>query len=82
VTKDEFLTSIFREDIINRRFKKIFRNSKTRINRITEKINKLKKNNEVVQLMKRFTKDLSGFSLTLINNKKLLDQAVVKLKMV
>jgi hypothetical protein len=80
ISKDEFLSSIFREDFLARRYKKIFREGERKISRVLEKINRLKTNKEVVQLMHRFTKDLSGFSLTLINNKRLLDQTVRKLE--
>jgi hypothetical protein len=79
ITKHEFLTGIFREDIAARRFKKIFKESEKKIKRIEEKANLLKNQQSFIELMRKFTKDLSGFSLTLINNKKLLDQAVDKL---
>ncbi len=79
VSKDEFLTSIFRIDIRSRRFKKLFRESDTKIKRIIAKINDLKKRPGFHQFMQRFTQDLCGFSITLINNKKLLDQVVKKL---
>jgi len=80
ITKDEFLRSVFREDLLARRYKKIFRESDKKIKRVMEKINNLKNNKEFQPLMQRFTKDLSGFSLTLINNWKLLDKTVEKLK--
>ena len=79
VSKDEFLRSIFREDIRKRRYKKIFRESDSKINRVTQKINQMKNNDDFQPLMQRFTRDLSGFSLTLINNRKLLDQIVQEL---
>jgi hypothetical protein len=79
VLKDEFFTSIFREDTHARRYKKIFNGSEMKIFRVTEKINAIKKIPSFHQLMKKFTSELAGFSLTLINNKKLLDQVVDKL---
>lgn len=80
VLKDEFLTSIFRNDARARRFKKVFRESDAKIKRIKDFLQRVKKNNDFLELMRKFTKDLSGFSLTLINNKKLLDQAIKKLE--
>lgn len=79
VTKDEFLTSVFREDLKHRRFKKIYRQSKGKIKRVTKTIDKMKKDQNFISLMKQFTKDLSGFSLTLINNRKLLDQVITNM---
>lgn len=78
VLKDEFLLSIFRTDVIARRFKKVFRESNGKINRIIKKINHFKLNENFLPLVRQFTQDLSGFSLTLINNRKLLDQTVQK----
>lgn len=78
VSKDEFLTAIFREDIPNRRYKKIFKASERKITRIIQLINGLKEEDGFHRLMKKFTSDLEGFSLTLINNKRLLDQVVSK----
>ena len=79
IVKDDFLRSVFREDLLARKYKTLFRESDKKIKRVTEKINQLKNNTDFHPLMQRFTKDLSGFSLTLINNWKLLDQAVGKL---
>ncbi|MGE5342279.1 MAG: hypothetical protein ACM3SY_12455 [Candidatus Omnitrophota bacterium] len=79
VLKDDFLTSIFRKESHSRKYKKIVREGETKINRIIERINALKTNQEFTQFMSRFTAELSGFSLTLINNKKLLDTVVDKL---
>lgn len=79
VTKDEFLTSVFREDIKHKRYKKIYRRGKGKIKRITKTIDKMKKDKKFIGLMQQFTKDLSGFSLTLINNRNLLDQVVIKM---
>ncbi|MCP5046140.1 MAG: hypothetical protein GY940_03145 [bacterium] len=79
VTKDEFLTSVFRDDISARRYKKIFKQSEKKLDRVTGTINVMKKDKSFIQLMQQFTKDLSGFSLTLINNNKLLDQVVKKM---
>jgi hypothetical protein len=79
VTKDEFLTSVFRMHIQARRFKRIFKEGEKTLAVVQERINTMKSNASFIRLMQKFTKDLSGFSLTLINNKKLLDQAVLKL---
>lgn len=79
VTKDDFVTSMFRDDIKRRRYKRIFKQSTKKIPRVIEKINRLKNEQSMLELMRKFTADLAGFSLTLINNKKLLDQAVDKL---
>jgi hypothetical protein len=79
VTKDEFLTSVFREDIRHRRYKKVYKQSKSKIKRVIGKIQLMKKDKNFIGLMQQFTKDLSGFSLTLINNRKLLDQVVTKM---
>lgn len=79
VTKDDFLTSVFRLDIQARRYKKIFKEGDKVLASVIEKINLIKSNTSFIHLMQKFTRDLSGFSLTLINNKKLLDQAVSKL---
>jgi hypothetical protein len=79
VSKDEFLTSVFRKDIGARRYKTIFRKSEKTIARVVEKINLMKKDQSFIHLMQSFTADLSGFSLTLINNKNLLDQVVTKM---
>lgn len=80
VTKDEFLTSIFRDDIKAQRYKKVFRQSKRKIKRVGDFVNKMKTNGDFLELMRKFTKDLEGFSLTLINNKNLLDQAIKKIE--
>ncbi len=79
VTKHEFLTSVFRKDIEARRFKTIFKQNVKTIDRVVDKINLMKEDKSFIQLMKTFTTDLSGFSLTLINNKNLLDQVVTKI---
>jgi len=79
VQKDDFISSIFREDARARKYKKIFNESEKKIKRITEKINGFKHNPEFHKLIKKFTSELAGFSLTLINNNKLLDQTVDKL---
>lgn len=79
VLKDDFYSSIFRTDILRRRWKTIIKGSDAKIKRIIEKINTFKNEKTFIQLMTKFTGDLSGFSLTLINNKKLLDQVVTKL---
>ncbi len=79
ILKDEFLTSIFREEILSRKYKKIFKESKPKIKRITAKIDSFKTNKPFLQLITKFTAELAGFSLTVINNKKLLDQVVDKL---
>lgn len=79
IRKDEFLTSIFREDIQHHRYKKIFGQSQSKIKRITKTINQMKKNQDFIKLAKQFTTDLSGFSLTLINNQNLLEQALKKM---
>lgn len=80
VLKNEFLSSIFREDIRARRFKLVFRQHKRRIKKVKEFVDGVKNNKEFLELMRKFTKDLEGFSLTLINNKKLLDQAIKKIE--
>lgn len=80
VLKNEFLSSIFREDIRFRRFKKVFRQHKRKIKKVKEFVDKVKGNKEFLELMRKFTKDLEGYSLTLINNKKLLDQAIKKIE--
>jgi len=74
--RDNFLNSIFRLDIKSRRYKKIYRESSEKISRIIKKINQLKEDERIIPLIKKFTSDLSGFSLTLINNKNLLEQAI------
>jgi len=79
ITKHEFLNSIFRPDIRARRFKKIVKESEAKIKRVIEFITLMKHNDNFIQLMEKFTNDLSGFSLTVIDNKKLLDQVVEKL---
>lgn len=76
VTKDEFLTSIFRDDLKRRRYKKVFKASNRKIKQVKEHIGVLKKEESFIALMRQFTKDLSGFSLTLINNRNLLEQAI------
>lgn len=76
ITKDEFLTAIFRQDIHSRRYKKIFKEREKKIARIIEKLNSFKRNPSFIELMTKFTSDLAGFSLTLINNKKLTDKVV------
>ncbi len=76
VVKDEFLTSIFRDDLKHRRYKKVFKQSTKKIPRVIKHINGLKTEESFIALMRQFTKDLSGFSLTLINNRKLLEQAI------
>jgi hypothetical protein len=73
------LTSVFRQDIASKRYKTIFKQSEKKIARVIEKINLMKENKSFIQLMQQFTTDLSGFSLTLINNKNLLDQVVTKM---
>jgi len=78
VLKDDFLTAVFREDLPRRRYKKIFKQSNRKIERVVNTINSLKIRDEFIALMKQFTADLEGFSLTLINNKRLLDQVVQK----
>jgi hypothetical protein len=80
VLKNEFLSSIFREDIRAWRFKKVFRQHKRKIKKVKEFIDGVKNNNEFLDLMRKFTRDLEGYSLTLINNKKLLDQAIKKIE--
>lgn len=80
ILKDEFLSSIFREDIRARRFKKVFRQYSRKIKKVKEFVDGVKDNEEFLELMRKFTKDLEGFSLTLINNKKLLDQAIKKIE--
>ncbi len=79
ILKDDFYTSIFRNEIRARKYKKIFKESGIIIPRIIEKISRLKKEKSFIDLVRKFTSDLSGFSITLINNKKLLDQVVDKL---
>ncbi len=79
ITKDDFLNSVFRLDIQARRFKQIFRESETTLAKVLERITTMKSDPSFIRLMQKFTKDLSGYSLTLINNKKLLDQVVLKL---
>lgn len=79
VLKDEFLASVFRHDLQARRYKKIFRESKKKIPRVIEFIGRMKEDGNFLELMETFTADLSGFSLTIINNQKLLDQVVNKL---
>lgn len=79
IGKDDFITAIFRDDIKRRRYKRIFKQSTKKIPRVIDKINRLKRQESMQELMRKFAKDLAGFSLTLINNKKLLDQAVDKL---
>ncbi len=74
--RDDFLNSIFRLDLKSRRYKKIFKHSDELIKRIVKKINELKNNKKIISLIEKFTGDLSGFSLTLINNKNLLEQAI------
>jgi hypothetical protein len=76
ILKNEFLASIFREEIRSRKYKKIFKESEQKIKRINAKIDSFKTNQSFLQLIKKFTAELAGFSLTLINNKKLLDQVV------
>lgn len=76
ISKDEFMISLFRDDLKARRYKKIFRSAGQKIDRVTDFINRHKTNSQFLELMRKFTHDLSGFSLTLINNKKLLDQAI------
>lgn len=80
VTKDEFLSSIFRDDIKARRYKKVFRQNERKIKRVRDFVNTMKENADFLELMRKFTKDLEGFSLTLINNKNLLDQAIKKIE--
>jgi len=79
VLKDEFLSSVFRQDLQARRYKKIFLQHQKKITRVMEFINRMKEDDNFLELMETFTADLSGFSLTIINNKKLLDQVVNKL---
>ncbi len=80
VLKSEFVSSIFREDILAHRYKKVFRESKAKVDRIKAFITEKKEDKAFLELMRKFTKDLEGFSLTLINNKKLLDQAIKKIE--
>lgn len=80
VTKDEFLSSVFRDDIKARRYKKVFRQSKRKLKRVQDFVAANKTNDDFLELMRKFTKDLEGFSLTLINNKNLLDQAIKKIE--
>lgn len=79
VLKDDFLASVYRKEIQSRRFKTIFRESKKKIPRVIKYIDRMKNDENFLQLMEKFTRDLSGFSLTIINNRKLLDQVVNKL---
>lgn len=80
VTKDDFLSSVFRDDIKARRFKKVLRQAEKKVKRVTEFVDVYKKDAKFLELMRQFTTDLSGFSLTLINNKNLLDQAIKKIE--
>ncbi|MCP5108279.1 MAG: hypothetical protein GY950_33140 [bacterium] len=80
VLKDEFLVSVFRDDVRARRYKKVFKQSERKLTRIEDFINEMKSNENFLSLMRKFTKDLEGFSLTLINNKNLLDQAIKKIE--
>lgn len=80
VLKDELLTSVFREDIKRRRYKRIYRMSTTRLKRVEAFIDKNKGNEAFLDLMRKFTRDLEGFSLTLINNRNLLHQAIDKIQ--
>ncbi|MCP4152904.1 MAG: hypothetical protein GY757_34545 [bacterium] len=81
VIKHEFLSSIFRDDIKARRFKQIYKESGKKIIRVRNFItSRVKDDVKFLELMQKFTKDLEGFSLTLINNKNLLDQAIKKIE--
>ncbi|MCP4219287.1 MAG: hypothetical protein GY765_31930 [bacterium] len=80
VQKHEFLHSIFRDDVRARRFKKVFKESEKKIERVRDFISEKIKEESFLGLMKKFTKDLEGFSLTLINNLNLLDQAIKKIE--
>jgi hypothetical protein len=80
VIKDDFLTAVFGEDIKRRRYKKIFRQSGAKIKRIKDFINPRKTDENFLNLMRKFTKDLEGFSLTLINNRNLLHKAIKKIE--
>ncbi len=76
VRKEEFCCSVFREEIKKRKFKTVARQFDERTDRIRKKVGGLKKNPDFIQALTAFTKDLQGFSLTLIQNKNLLDQAI------
>ncbi len=80
IGKDEFLTAVFRDEIVARRFKRILKQKDKKLKRVLEFLNSMKGNEAFLELMRKFTKDLSGFSLTLINNKHLLDQAIKKIE--
>lgn len=74
--KDEFSSAIFREEVRSRRYKAICREYPLRSQRVARKLKHLTQNHDFRRQMESFTKDLHGFSLTLIQNKNLLDQAV------
>jgi hypothetical protein len=76
VLKHDFVAAIFRADLKARRFKAILRGYEARLGVISAKIAGLKRTPEFNAVCKRFTDHLVGYSLTLLQNKKLLDEAL------
>jgi hypothetical protein len=78
VQKDDFTSAIFRKESKSRKYKAIVAAFPSRFGRLQKRFAGLKKDPNFLRVIEAFTKDLTGFSLTLIQNRNLLDQAVAE----
>ncbi|HNX96626.1 MAG TPA: hypothetical protein PKK12_03005 [Candidatus Aminicenantes bacterium] len=76
VEKDDLATALYWDGGRSRRFKQVVRDLPERATRVREKLAGLTRDPRFLPFAREFVAGLMGFSLTLLSNRLLLDQAI------